>query len=63
MNFNCVFTTCEFKENDINEEQFLKHLKENHYEEMLEISIKENMPISAVEMITISNSKVFINSG
>ncbi|MCV0393078.1 MAG: hypothetical protein K5790_07290 [Nitrosopumilus sp.] len=63
MNFNCVFPTCNFKKNDIEEEQFLKHLKENHNDEMIEISKKENMSINAVEMITISNSKVFINSG
>lgn len=63
MNFNCVFPTCGFKENDIKEEDFLKHLKENHQNEMLEISKKENMPLGAVEMITVSNSKVFINSG
>ncbi|NNL59216.1 MAG: hypothetical protein HKP31_07145 [Nitrosopumilus sp.] len=62
MNFNCVFPTCDFKKNDIEEEEFLKHLKENHQEELLEICKKENMPLGAVEMITVSNSKVFINS-
>ncbi|KAF6247658.1 MAG: hypothetical protein KJO99_01795 [Nitrosopumilus sp.] len=62
MNFNCVFTSCNYKHNDIEEEEFLKHLKEVHRDEILEISNKENMEIEAVEMITVSNSKVFINS-
>lgn len=62
MNFNCVFTSCNYKQNDIEEEEFLKHLKEVHGDEILEISNKENMEVEAVEMITVSNSKVFINS-
>ena len=62
MNFNCIFPTCDYKHNDIEEEEFLKHLKENHQKEMQDISKKENMPINMVEMITVSNSKVFINS-
>ena len=61
MNFNCVFPSCDYKRNGI-EEEFLNHLKEEHHSEMLDVSMKENMPINMVEMITISNSKVFINS-
>jgi len=62
LNFNCVFPSCNYKRNDIEEEEFLKHLKEEHQNEMLDISKKENIPIKMVEMMTISNSKVFINS-
>ncbi|MDH3339774.1 MAG: hypothetical protein OEL84_00660 [Nitrosopumilus sp.] len=63
MNFNCVFPSCNFKRNDIEEKEFLKHLNEEHYDEMLDVSKKENMSIKAVEMIAVSNSTVFINSG
>ena len=62
MNFNCIFPTCNYKQNDIEEEKFLEHLKTVHQNELLEISQKEGMPINMIEMITISNSKVFINS-
>ena len=62
MNFNCVFPTCNYKRNDIEEEEFLKHLKEIHHNELLDISKRESIPITMAEMITISNSKVFINS-
>ncbi|MDH3204802.1 MAG: hypothetical protein OEL81_09025 [Nitrosopumilus sp.] len=62
MNFNCVFPSCNYKRNDIEEKEFLKHLKEEHHNEMSDISKKENMSIKMAEMITISNSKVFINS-
>jgi len=62
LNFNCVFPSCSFKRNDIEEEEFLKHLNEEHHNEMLDISKKENIPIKMAEMITVSNSKVFINS-
>jgi len=62
LNYNCIFPSCSFKRNDIEENEFLKHLNEEHYSEMLDISKKENMSIKAVEMITTSNSKVFINS-
>jgi hypothetical protein len=61
VNFNCVFSSCNYKRNGINEEDFLNHLKEEHHAEMLDVSKKENMPINMVEMITVSNSKVFIN--
>ena len=44
------------------EEIFLQHLREFHLSELKDISKKENIPIETVEMITISNSKVFINS-
>ena len=62
MNFNCIFTTCNYKQNNIEESEFLKHLQDEHTKEIIDISKKENMPIKAVEMITISNSRVFINS-
>lgn len=62
MNFNCVFPLCNYKRNDIGEEEFLEHLKTDHKDELLKISEKENMPIKMIEMITVSNSKVFINS-
>ena len=62
MNFNCVFPGCSYKHNGIEEEEFLNHLKEEHHAEMLDISKKENMVINMVEMMAVSNSKVFINS-
>ncbi len=62
MNFNCIFPTCNFKQNNIQESEFLKHLQDEHTKEIIDISKKENMSIKAVEMITISNSTVFINS-
>jgi len=62
LNFNCVFPSCNYKCNDIEEGEFLKHLREAHQDEMIDISKKENMSVKAAEMITISNSKIFINS-
>jgi len=62
MNFNCVFPSCNYKRNDVEEEEFIKHLKEVHVDEILDISNKENIPVSMAEMITVSNSIVFINS-
>jgi len=62
LNFNCVFEGCTFKADNVEEEQFLKHLNEKHHDELLDISNKENIPLDTVEMITVSNSKVFINS-
>ena len=62
LNFNCVFPSCDFKCNNVEEIEFLKHLKEEHSDELLKISKKENMSIKAVEMITTSNSSVFINT-
>lgn len=62
LNFNCIFTTCNYKQNNIEESEFLKHLQDEHTKEIIDISKKENMSIKAVEMITISNSTVFINS-
>jgi len=62
MNFNCIFTSCNYKHNTIEEEEFLRHLKEEHHNEILDISKKENIPIKMAEMIATSNSKVFINS-
>ena len=63
MNFNCVFTSCNFKRNNVEEEEFLKHLNGEHVNEILEISKKENIPIKMAEMIAVTNSTVFINSG
>lgn len=62
MNFNCVFSSCDYKCNDIEEEDFLVHLKEKHRAEILDISKKENIPTSMAQMIATSNSKVFINT-
>ena len=62
MNFNCIFASCNYKRNDVKEEEFLKHLKEGHWDEISDISKKENISIKMVEMMSISNSKVFINS-
>ena len=62
LNFNCIFTTCNYKQNNIEESEFLKHLQDEHTKEIIDISKKENMSIKAIEMITISNSTVFINS-
>ena len=57
-----MFEECNFKENNIEEEEFLKHLREEHHSELALISEKEGIPINIAEMITVSNSKVFINS-
>jgi len=62
LNFNCIFTSCNFKQNDVREEEFLTHLNEKHRDELLEISNKENIPIKMAEMIAVTNSTVFINS-
>lgn len=62
MNFNCVFPTCNYKANNIEEKEFLTHLKDKHHSDMINISKKENIPIEMAEMMTVSNSKVFINS-
>ena len=61
LNFNCIIPSCNFKRNNIKEEEFLKHLNEEYYDEMLNISKKENMSIKAIEMIMVSNSTMFIN--
>jgi len=37
-------------------------LKEEHFDEIEDVSNKTCMPVKMVEMMTISNSKVFINS-
>lgn len=57
-----MFPDCDYKEDNIKEEEFLNHLREDHHNELLSISEKEKIPISIAEMITVSNSKVFINS-
>jgi len=61
LNINCIFSSCDFKQNNIEEKEFLKHLRDEHFDEILKISKKENMSIKAVEMLTVSNSTVFIN--
>lgn len=63
LNFNCIFTSCNFKCNNVEEDEFLNHLNEKHYDKILEISERENIPIKMAEMIVITNSTVFINSG
>ena len=63
LNFNCIFISCNFKQNNVEEEDFLKHLSEEHPDEILEISKKENIPIKMAQMIAVTNSTVFINSG
>ena len=63
LNFNCIFTSCNFKQNNVEEEDFLKHLSEEHPDEILEISKKESIPIKMAQMIAVTNSTVFINSG
>ncbi|WP_255430803.1 hypothetical protein [Candidatus Nitrosopumilus sp. SW] len=57
-----MFPDCNYKENNIKEEEFLKHLREEHHSEITSISKKEEISIDMAEMITVSNSKVFINS-
>ncbi|QUC64168.1 hypothetical protein NsoK4_06900 [Nitrosopumilus sp. K4] len=63
MNFNCVFPDCSFKQNNIEEKDFVDHLRESHKDQIKEIAEKQDIPIHMAEMITTSNSKVFINSG
>jgi len=63
LNFDCVYSSCDFKKNDIEEGEFLKHLNDVHYDEMVEASERESIPIKMIEMISVSNSTVFINSG
>ena len=44
MNFNCIFPNCTFKNNNVDEEVFQKHLDEFHNEEIMQISKKrENL--------------------
>ena len=57
-----MFPDCNYKENNIEEKEFLKHLREEHHNELESIAKKEEIPIDMAEMITMSNSKVFINS-
>ncbi len=61
LNFNCIFTSCNFKCNNIDQEEFLTHLNKEHSDEILEISKKENIPIKMAQMIVVTNSTVFIN--
>ena len=62
MNFNCVFPSCDYKKNDITEEEFVAHLHEKHQNEIQEAAKKENIPVKMIEMMTVSNSRVFINT-
>ena len=62
MNFNCIFPTCDFKQNNIEEKEFIEHLKQKYHNEMIDIAKKEDISIKVAEMITTSNSIVFINS-
>jgi hypothetical protein len=61
MNFNCVFD-CGFKKNNITEDEFLIHLREKHGSELDIVAKREEIPVSMAEMMSVSNSKVFINS-
>ena len=62
MNFNCVFSSCDYKKNDITEEEFVQHLKEKHQDEIEQTAKKENIPVKMIEMMSVSNSRVFLNS-
>ncbi|AFS80245.1 hypothetical protein NKOR_01695 [Candidatus Nitrosopumilus koreensis AR1] len=62
MNFNCVFSKCDYKQNNITEQEFLEHLENTHHKELQDTAEKENLPLDTVTMMTVSNSKVFINS-
>ncbi len=62
MNFKCVFQECGLKFNNITENVFSKHLDEFHSDELIENAKRENISIETMKMMTISNSKVFINS-
>jgi hypothetical protein len=62
MNFNCVFPECSYKQNNITEQEFLDHLKNTHQKQIQETADKENIPLDTITMMTVSNSKVFINS-
>ncbi len=61
MNFNCVFD-CGFKKNNITEDEFLIHLREKHGSELESVAKREEIPVSMAEMMSVFNSKVFINS-
>lgn len=50
LNFNCIFTSCGFKRNNVDEQEFLNHLSAEHCDELLEISKKENISIKMAEM-------------
>jgi len=45
LNINCIFSFCDFKRNNIEEKDFLKHLSEKHSDEIIKISKKDNMSI------------------
>jgi hypothetical protein len=52
---------CGFKKNNIEESEFVTHLREKHGKDLELVAKKENIPVSMAEMISVSNSKVFIN--
>jgi ribosomal protein L12E/L44/L45/RPP1/RPP2 len=62
MNFKCVFQDCGLKFNNITENVFRQHLDEVHSDELIENAKRESISIETMKMMTISNSKVFINS-
>ena len=61
MNFNCIFD-CGYKKNNISEDEFLTHLRQKHGMKLDAVAKKESIPLSMAEMMSVSNSKVFINS-
>jgi hypothetical protein len=61
MNFNCTFPECHYKQNSITEQEFLEHLNDTHLKQMQDAAEKEGLPLDTVTMMTVSNSKVFIN--
>jgi len=61
MNFNCIFD-CGYKKNNISEDEFLTHLREKHGTELNVVAKRESIPLPMAEMMSVSNSKVFINS-
>lgn len=62
MNFNCIFPKCSYKQNNITEQEFLEHLKDAHQKQLQDAARKEGLPLDTITMMTVSNSKVFINS-
>ena len=52
---------CGFKKNNIAESEFVIHLKEKHGKELEIVAKREDIPVSMAEMMSVSNSKVFIN--
>ena len=67
LNFNCIFPTCNFKQNNIQESEFLKHLQDEHTKEIIDISKKENIdstkPDSFIDTINSSISAKLEEAG